>query len=382
MRAVMRELLRYLSTLFLFLIVRAKRPVVNVAVVGGTHGNELHGVYMVRELNSEPTASQLRADFPSLRVQALIGNPAAVAAVGTGAGRRYVDVDLNRCFLAKDLADTTIGTVEGRRARELNAILGPKSSMEPKCDFIFDLHSTTSNTGILLCVHPNDEFSLQLIAYLHTKHANINSCLWSHGEVPLLPSIAHSGITVEVGPISHSTANASLYEKTKYLLRDAMEYIDNHNNLLSQRNALNLTRAEATFPIYERVATIGYPRGVDGNITGLVHPTLQGAAELNGGTVVKVGDPIFQMLHDNSTIHFEGLNGGNDVANYKVEVAGSQSSGKRKRDDNAEEGQPHSSGSVTVFYPMFINEAAYNEKDIAFVLMQKLEMKQSVVTRV
>jgi aspartoacylase len=356
-------------------------PVVNVAVVGGTHGNELHGIYMVRELNSEPAASQLRADFPSLRVQALIGNPAAVAAVGTGAGRRYVDVDLNRCFLVKDLADTTIDTVEGRRARELDALLGPKSSAEPQCDFIFDLHSTTSNTGILLCVHPNDEFSLQLIAYLHTKHANINSCLWSQGEVPLLPSIARSGITVEVGPISHSTANASLYERTKSLLRDAMEYIDNHNNLLFQSNALNLTRKEVIIPIYERVASIGYPRDVDGNITGLVHPTLQGGAELNGGTIVKVGDPIFQMLHDSSTIYFRGLNE-ETASNFKVEVAGPQSAGKRKRDESNVEEEPQWSESVTVFYPMFINEAAYNEKDIAFVLMRKLEMKQSIVTRV
>ena len=208
-------------------------PVVNVAVVGGTHGNELHGVYMVRELNSEPTASQLRADFPSLRVQALIGNPAAVAAVGTGAGRRYVDVDLNRCFLAKDLADTTIGTVEGRRARELDAILGPKSSVEPKCDFIFDLHSTTSNTDILLTAHPDDLLAREVVAYLYCRDKSINFALWSDGDAPFLASLSKSGLVVEIGPIAHSTANTALYHRTKTLIQDALAYINTLNTDMS-----------------------------------------------------------------------------------------------------------------------------------------------------
>ncbi len=34
--------------------------------------------------------------------------------------------------------------------------------MTPATDFIFDLHNTTSNTGTLLCFHPDDVFALRL----------------------------------------------------------------------------------------------------------------------------------------------------------------------------------------------------------------------------
>jgi len=39
--------------------------------------------------------------------------------------------------------------VEERRAREVDLLLGPKDSRSPVADFIFDLHNTTSNTGIV-----------------------------------------------------------------------------------------------------------------------------------------------------------------------------------------------------------------------------------------
>lgn len=63
-----------------------------VAVCGGTHGNELSGVYLVRELLKE--AQEMKTDDegpPS--VQMLLSNPRA-----TQQCRRYIDTDLNRCF--------------------------------------------------------------------------------------------------------------------------------------------------------------------------------------------------------------------------------------------------------------------------------------------
>lgn len=56
-----------------------------VAVCGGTHGNELSGVFLVREL--------LRTEEPPQSVQMVLSNPRAVQQC-----RRYVDTDLNRCF--------------------------------------------------------------------------------------------------------------------------------------------------------------------------------------------------------------------------------------------------------------------------------------------
>ena len=49
-------------------------PVKCVAIVGGTHGNERHGVHMVKHYLKEPSAVQ-RSTFKTM---CLLGNPAAV----------------------------------------------------------------------------------------------------------------------------------------------------------------------------------------------------------------------------------------------------------------------------------------------------------------
>jgi hypothetical protein len=81
-----------------------------------------------------------------------------------------------------------------------------------------------------------------------------------------------------------------------------------------------------------------------------------------GGTTVKSGSPIFQVMADASTIYYSDDE--NAVTKYRIEY-------------NAE--KQHASEPL---YPMFINEAAYNEKDIAFLLMLKLELDVSVVCQV
>ena len=61
-------------------------------------------------------------------------------------------MDLNRCFLLKDLekdysVDDPALSWEELRAQQLNSMMGPKGSANPKVDFIIDLHNTTSNSG-------------------------------------------------------------------------------------------------------------------------------------------------------------------------------------------------------------------------------------------
>ena len=67
-----------------------------VTIVGGTHGNELLGVYLVKKWQEFPELLHRE----SLECTTLISNPAAVAI-----NQRYVDRDLNRCFATNDLAD-------------------------------------------------------------------------------------------------------------------------------------------------------------------------------------------------------------------------------------------------------------------------------------
>lgn len=68
-----------------------------VALCGGTHGNELSGVYLVRELlkADEKVAEKGEEEGEERPVSVLkvISNPRA-----TQECRRYIDTDLNRCF--------------------------------------------------------------------------------------------------------------------------------------------------------------------------------------------------------------------------------------------------------------------------------------------
>lgn len=64
-------------------------PLARLAICGGTHGNEMSGVYMVREMQK-----QLKEDQTgSVSIATILTNPRAVEAC-----KRYIDQDLNRCF--------------------------------------------------------------------------------------------------------------------------------------------------------------------------------------------------------------------------------------------------------------------------------------------
>lgn len=126
-----------------------------VAIVGGTHGNELTGVYLVQKFQQFPDL----IDRSSLDCTTLLANPKAIAA-----NRRYVDRDLNRCFENDDLANFALTGYENQQAKEIAAQLGPKD--QPNVDLIIDLHSTTSNMGLSIFPSSKHPFNLRLAAYL------------------------------------------------------------------------------------------------------------------------------------------------------------------------------------------------------------------------
>ena len=65
-------------------------PVSRVAVCGGTHGNELSGVYLVRECLKTAKKAE---DDGLVSVLAVMSNPRAVQQC-----RSYTETDLDRCF--------------------------------------------------------------------------------------------------------------------------------------------------------------------------------------------------------------------------------------------------------------------------------------------
>nr|XP_015209472.1 PREDICTED: N-acyl-aromatic-L-amino acid amidohydrolase (carboxylate-forming) [Lepisosteus oculatus]XP_015209473.1 PREDICTED: N-acyl-aromatic-L-amino acid amidohydrolase (carboxylate-forming) [Lepisosteus oculatus] len=131
-------------------------PLRRVLVSGGTHGNELGGVYVVRH-----GAPCLRR--PSFSTQTVLTNPRA-----TAGGVRHIDTDLNRCFTLEALSQcaSADSPYEVRRALELNQTFGPKGS-DQAVDFICDLHNTTANTqACLICDTQSDYLSLHAARYL------------------------------------------------------------------------------------------------------------------------------------------------------------------------------------------------------------------------
>lgn len=159
-------------------------PLSRVAVCGGTHGNELSGVYMLRELKKQ---SSVQAGPVSLIT--VLSNPRAVESC-----RRYIDQDLNRCFTTHLLRQvggkkgivggffkkrrmmsessspssaplTDESPYEQKRAHEINAQLGPKGSPEA-VDLLCDIHNTTSNTGLCLIFYSTDWIPLHILKYM------------------------------------------------------------------------------------------------------------------------------------------------------------------------------------------------------------------------
>jgi len=71
-----------------------------VAVIGGTHGNEMAGVHLVKSMLSNPGLWTR----PNIQVKPVLGNPEAVKSCV-----RFVDCDLNRCFSKSVLSQTSSG---------------------------------------------------------------------------------------------------------------------------------------------------------------------------------------------------------------------------------------------------------------------------------
>ncbi|XP_041789103.1 N-acyl-aromatic-L-amino acid amidohydrolase (carboxylate-forming) B-like [Chelmon rostratus] len=289
-------------------------PLSRVAVCGGTHGNEMTGVYMVRAMQKQ-TVDQAA----SVSITTVLSNPRAVDAC-----RRYIDTDMNRCFtdalLSAPVTDST--PYELRRAQELNAQLGPKGSQEA-VDLLCDIHNTTSNMGLCLIFYSLDWITLHIYKYIQSKMApkpvRVIQLDIPPSEAYSFESVGKHGFAIEVGPQPHGVLRADIFNLVKEALDLTTEWLEGFNSGRTYEGG----EAEA----YTRVKSVDYPRDPATNeITAAIHPQLQD----NDFKLLRPGDPVFQTF-SSETLKYEG-----------------------------EE-----------LYPFFINECAYYEKKIAFHLAKK-----------
>mmetsp|Transcript_13079 Transcript_13079/g.20760 ORF Transcript_13079/g.20760 Transcript_13079/m.20760 type:complete len:169 (+) Transcript_13079:101-607(+) len=163
-------------------------------------------------------------------------------------------------------------------------------------------------------------------------------------------------MTVEIGPVSHSTVRAKIYEKTKRLLLHALDYIELHNQYIQNPTDPSIEKVTIKLPVAERRAQIDYPRDELNRLVAFVHPDLQGVRELSSLHPIINGAPVFHTL-SGETLYL-------DVT--KLEPI------RKEYPLSADE----------TYYPMFINEAAYYEKGVAFYLTQITEREVSFLKRV
>lgn len=284
-----------------------------VLVVGGTHGNECNGVALLRQWRQAPHT--LRRS--GLALELAPGNPAAIAA-----GRRYLERDLNRSFQPALLDDPAQQELEVRRARELLATWGPQGTTP--CAVALDLHSTTAAMGNSLVVYGRRPADLALAAglqgrlglpvYLHENDAAQRGYL-----VERWPC----GLVIEVGPVPQGVVRAAIGRQTQLALETALA-------LLAEARAGTL-RLPRQLVVHRHLRSLDLPRDARGEPCAMVHPRRQDRDWCPLGS----GDPLFLGL-DGTTLPW----------------------------------RPEAGDPPTV-WPVFINEASYEEKGIALSLTER-----------
>ncbi|PSW06575.1 aspartoacylase [Photobacterium lipolyticum] len=284
-----------------------------VAVVGGTHGNEFSGIYLLRKWKKN---AQL-ISRSSFATQMVFANPKAHEE-----NKRYIDCDLNRQFLLADLDDQDLANYEQSRAKAINNQLGPKGNA--KTDLIIDLHNTTSNMGPSLILLQSDDFNRKMGAYV--KSCMPSAVVVFEDQVPVeehffLSSISPNGVIVEIGPQPQSVIRQDVLDWMEEMTRHILDYIELHNT-----NAL--PQLPASYEAFKYTETLKLPEDENGERAGMVHKNIQD----NDFKPLHSGDPIF-TLFDGKEVCWEG--------DYEA-------------------------------YPHFINEAAYYDNNLAMSLGRKL----------
>ena len=287
-----------------------------LAIVGGTHGNEFTGIYLLKKWQATPELIE-RSSFST---ETLFANPAAYQQ-----NKRYVDNDLNRRFHRDELENPSLTSVEELLARQINHQLGPKG--DARIDFIIDMHTTTSNMGPTLLLTAQGKFYNQLAAFvqMHMPEVVI-SCDEDHksnDHQHFLSSIAAKSVMIEVGPLPQSVLRHDVFEQTERMASLILDFIELHNQGL-------VPPLPETIVAYRYLKSIKLPLDQQGKRMAMVHKSIQD----QDFRIIEPGQPIF-ITFDGQEICYQG------------------------------------DKSV---YGSFINEAAYYDNNLALSFLEKITL--------
>ena len=283
-----------------------------VAVVGGTHGNEFSGIYLLKKWQQNPELIS-RTSFAT---ETVFANPKAF-----DENKRYIDCDLNRQFTDQKLVNPELANYEQSRAKAINSQLGPKG--DARTDFIIDLHNTTSNMGPTLILIQSDDFNKKLGAYVIQQMPEAVIVFEDQKTIEehyFLCSIARQGVIIEIGPQPQSVIRQDVLDQMDEMTKHVLDFIDRHNTN-------TLPKLPDEYEAFCWVESIKLPEDENGERIGMVHQSVQD----NDFKPLKKGDPIF-TLFTGEEITYQG--------DYTA-------------------------------YPHFINEAAYYDNNLAMSLGKK-----------
>ncbi|MDP5149021.1 aspartoacylase [Rheinheimera baltica] len=285
-----------------------------VAIVGGVHGNEFSGIYLIKKYQAFPRF----ATRNSFNTELVWANPEAHYA-----NKRYLHADLNRQFKNADLSNPALANYEQSRAKVLNAQLGPKGNA--KTDLLIDLHNTTSNMGACLILTQAGPFYNRLAAYVKMLMPEAiisrDEDHFSAEDHALMCTVGRYGVLVEVGPQSQSVLRQDILELMHTMTQHILDFVELYNSN-------SLPELPKHTEAFRYLHSIKLPMNEKGERIGMVHKNVQD----NDYQPINPGDPIF-TLFDGSEICYDG--------------------------------------DVTV-YPTFINEAAYYDNNLAMSLNEKV----------
>ena len=282
-------------------------PIKRVALVGGTHGGEITGVFLVNKFQQSP----LQIQRNGIETVTLLANPKAVAM-----GRRYIDTDLNRAFNRQDLENPLLINYEQSVAKTI-----ARRIEQEKIDLIIDLHSTTANMGLTVILRDRHPYLLRLAAHLTQVNPEVKILKsLPNSNASYLRNLVELGITIEVGAVANGLLDARLFQATEQLIHAILDYLEAD----AQEQPVSIP---TNFTYYAVIEAVDFPRNQKGEIQAMIHPQLQ----FQDYKQLDPGNPMF-VTFDGEEIFYEG--------------------------------------DKTV-YPVFINEVAYYEKAIAMYFTQK-----------
>ena len=281
-------------------------------LVAGTHGNEINAPWLFDQWNKKPSL----IDTSDLKIQKVIGNPRARKEC-----KRYVDRDLNRSFSPELLTNSEINDLETSLARELISEYGPIG--KNACQIAIDFHSTTAFMGSSIVLYGRRSFDLAIASLLQKR---LQLPIYLHEgdncQKGFLVESWPCGFVVEIGPVPQGLLHNKIINQTLLILETCINEIS------------SVINKQAVFPkqliVHRHLKSLDFPKDSLGVPNAFIHSEIQDkdwfAITPNTPLFVNIEGELFRL---------------SDYSNQNEVV------------------------------PVFINEAAYAEKNIAMILTKK-----------